>query len=893
MKYIFFQKLAQYYSFFSLLICNTLQAQIYQLPNEWKFKLGDNAEWANSSFNDSLWDYKNVGLSWSAAGQTENVYAWYRTKILIPSSMKNEIEKGKGIKLSLGKIDDVDQTFFNGKQIGQTGSLPPNYETKWDVRRVYFISQEDIQYDKENVIAVRVFSPDIGGVGMYQGPYNYAPIQWSDVILVQHEIIETDNNGFTTQITFKNKNNISFDGTVKYWIADKSSKELFTETKPLQFLTGQDSERVITFSNYQSSNGQIFFKVGYLVTENISSVTVKHEQFYLADQQIEIKVADEPKVVVENKIRDVFTSIPFQNQQLQGYLSKRLTQNLEERLLNVDENGIMEGYLQRPGNHPWIGEHVGKYLESACNVWKITSDSRLKHQMDRMMVELVNSQLEDGYLGTYTPDSYWTSWDVWSHKYNLYGLLAYYTTTGYQPALDACKRIGDLLCSTFGNRPGQSDIILAGEHLGMAATSVLDPMVELYRYTGEKKYLDFCYYILDAWEHDNGPKIISTLLSKGKVNKVANGKAYEMLSNMVGLINLYRATGDKKFLKPVLIAWKDIVTKRLYITGTTSSWEHFQDDDVLPSALKDHVGEGCVTVTWIQLNQSLLAVTGELRFAEQIEKSIYNHLLAAENPQNGCVSDYTPLMDKKPFVRNISCCQSSVPRGIAMIPYFTFGNVKNVPTLMLYESASYKETITTADKNNIDLSLQIESGFPENGDAVVTVTTSQSASFPIALRVPSWSSSFIAEVGGKEYKGMANRYLIIKRVWKSGEKIKVSFNILVQIKTGGKSYPGQIAFQRGPQVLAFDDSLNSELLKKYQLESVQKLLVEKPEGKSNAELLPKQWIGKQAYAVNIVDKKKNTAKQQLIMVPFADASQTGGGIKVWLPIKTVSKLIIR
>ena len=102
----------------------------------------------------------------------------------------------------------------------------------------------------------------------------------------------------------------------------------------------------------------------------------------------------------------------------------------------------MGGYLQRPGNHPWVGEHVGKYLESACNVWRNTHDPRLKKQMDRMMYELINSQLEDGYLGTYTPDEYWTSWDVWSHKYNLYGLLAYYTTTGYQPALEACKKNG-------------------------------------------------------------------------------------------------------------------------------------------------------------------------------------------------------------------------------------------------------------------------------------------------------------------------------------------------------------------------------------------------------------------------------------------------------------------
>jgi DUF1680 family protein len=607
-------------------------------------------------------------------------------------------------------------------------------------------------------------------------------------------------------------------------------------------------------------------------------------------KQVEIAVTDEPKPVVQNKIKDVFVALPFQNQILQGYIGKRFTQNLEERLLKIDENGIMSGYLHRPGNHPWIGEHVGKYLEAACNVWRNTHDPRLKKQMDRMMYELINSQLKDGYLGTYTPDNYWTSWDVWSHKYNLYGLLAYYTTTGYQPALEACKRIGDLLCDTFGNKPGQRDIILSGEHVGMAATSVLDPMVELYKYTGEKKYLDFCYYILNAWEQKDGPKIMSTLLAIGKVNKVANGKAYEMLSNLVGLIKLYRLTGDAKFLKPVLNAWQDIVANRLYVTGTSSSFEIFQDDKVLPATDTDDIGEGCVTVTWIQLNQNLLDITGDLKYVEQIEKSIYNQLFGAENPESGCVSYYTPLMGKKPFSCDITCCTSSVPRGIALIPYFTFGNVKNVPTLMLYGPALYRDSFTTVDKKSINLSVKIESNFPGDGNTIITVDPSQAAFFPFALRVPSWCNSFIAEVGDKEYKGTANEYEVIKRVWKPGDTIKVSFNIPIQILSGGKSYPGQIAFQRGPQVLAFDSSLNIELLKKYQFGLNEKLLVEKPQGITNTDALPKQWIGNQAYSVTITGSKKNEVKQQLTLVPFADASQTGGAIKVWMSLNVTGTL---
>ncbi|MBL7744513.1 MAG: glycoside hydrolase family 127 protein [Chitinophagaceae bacterium] len=876
MKKIFLKNTIQVSLFF---LCHqAVMAQSINLPKEGKFKFGDNPEWATPAFNDNDWVSQQLGKSFTK----DSSYAWYRIKIVIPSAMKTG--EGKGIKLYLGKIDDVDQTYFNGKLIGETGSFPPDYITQWEKQRMYIIPENEVQWDKENVIAVRIYNL-IGGMGMWEGPYSFEPFGWVDEVSVRQDFIENPNNGFTTRIVFTNKIDNAFSGTVKYWISNKANnKVLFSETKPVQLQAKAGAESVIIFRNFQSDKENVFH-VGYQINDNNNPLFVKKEQLYIATNNLEIPFTGEVRPLIKNRVPDNFIAVSFQNQQLKGYLGTRLKQNLEQRLLKVDESGLMGSYLNRPGIHPWAGEHVGKYLEAACNVWKLTHNPALKKQMDRMMYELINTQLEDGYLGTYTPDQYWTSWDVWSHKYNLYGLLAYYTTTGYQPALDACRKMGDLLCATFGKKAGQLDIILAGTHVGMAATSVLDPMVELYKYTGDKKYLDLCYYILEAWEQDNGPKIISSLLATGKVTKVGNGKAYEMLSNFVGLVNLYRVTGDEKLLTPVLIAWQDIVTSRLYITGTTSSHEYFQEDGYLPAGNNANMGEGCVTTTWIQLNQQLLEVTGELKYIEQIERSVYNHLLGAENPQTGCVSYYTPLMGKKPFTCHITCCQSSVPRGIAMIPYFTFGSSKGIPALMMYEPAFYKESIKTDGKKNIDLSLQVESNFPENGDAVIKINISQAASFPIALRVPSWCSSFTASVGGKVYKGTANQNLIISRVWRSGERIKVSFQMPVQVLTGGNSYPGQIAFQRGPQVLALDSSLNDEVPGNYQLGPDQRLLVEKPIESSSAVLLPKTWIGKQAFTVSIIDKTRSLIKQQLVLVPFADASQTEGIMKVWLPLE--------
>lgn len=140
------------------------------LEGEWKFTAGDNLEWSKADFNDRSWSNMIVPGIWNTKDLRKyDGYAWYRKKVYIPSKLKN-----KKLILLLGKIDDLDQTFFNGKQIGYTGNfdlLPEDYRQndKYREMRGYFIPQNLIQYDAENVIAVRVYDGfNIGGI--YEGP---------------------------------------------------------------------------------------------------------------------------------------------------------------------------------------------------------------------------------------------------------------------------------------------------------------------------------------------------------------------------------------------------------------------------------------------------------------------------------------------------------------------------------------------------------------------------------------------------------------------------------------------------------------------------------------------------------------------------------------------------
>jgi len=545
-------------------------------------------------------------------------------------------------------------------------------------------------------------------------------------------------------------------------------------------------------------------------------------------------------------VPDRFLPAALETQRIEGMLGERLRVNLEGRLLHVDEPRLLRGFQQPPGEQDWIGEHAGKYLDAACNTWRYTHDARLKTQMDRIALALIAAQQPDGYLGTYIDAKRWTSWDVWVHKYDLIGLLNYHETTGNPQALAAARKIGDLLTRTFGAGAGQRDLIAASTHVGMAASSVLEPMVNLYRLTGESRYLDFCWYIVHSWDQPNGPKILASLRTGGSVFKTANAKAYEMMSDLVGVADLYRVTGDATLLPPVVTAWHDIRDHRLYLTGTTSSKEHFLDDDMLPGEDKDNVGEGCATVTWLQLTFRLFRLTGAAEYAEELERTIYNQLLGAQDPHNGNICYFTPLNGTKKPGPGINCCVSSEPRGISMIPQIAWGATEKGPAVVLYTAGAFETPFAK---------IASSTTYPREGAVTLTVSEAKRKHFTLQLRVPKWTANFSASVGKKKFVGRPGEWLEIERDWKPGDTVAIAMDLTVRVLPGGKSYPDSVAVLRGPQVLAAEESLNAGGVKT-------------PATPLKAIAPPAGWSGAQVYSAGPVT-----------LVPFSDASV----MRVWLP----------
>ena len=530
--------------------------------------------------------------------------------------------------------------------------------------------------------------------------------------------------------------------------------------------------------------------------------------------------------------------------QLTGWLGTRIMASETNRLVKLDTGRLLEGYRHRLGRQSWDGEHVGKWLHAATLAWVNTGDPALRAKLDETAAELCQCQLEDGYLGTYTQDKRWMEWDVWAHKYNLIGLVTYMRYTGNLTPLPTCQRMADLLCKTFGDAPGQRDLIMAGEHMGMAPTSVLEPMVLLYRFTGGQRYLDFCNYILHSWEQPNGPHIISRLLELKRVDKVGNAKAYEMLSCLNGALELYRTTGERRLLDACLNAWQDIVDHRLYLTGAASYREHFHDDFDLPNL--NNVGETCVTVTWLQFNAQLLRLTGEARFAEQLEHVALNQLLGAQKPDGTAWGYYVQMEGRKPYSATLDghCCLSSGPRGIALLPTFAITTDADGAVINLYEAGTARLTL----HDGTPVTLKVETLYPADGHIRIHVEPKAEKKFSLKLRIPAWCKEssitpFAAEGSGRD------GYTAIRRTWKSGDAIELKLKLEPRVIAGDHLNQGKAAVLFGPLVLAADEALLADT---------------------------KQSLNTLALV------KADLAT--LAITPVAAAGITGARYKVWLPL---------
>ena len=221
----------------------------------------------------------------------------------------------------------------------------------------------------------------------------------------------------------------------------------------------------------------------------------------------------------------------------------------------------------------FAGEFWGKWFTSAALAYGIHPENSYKIILDKAIQEILMTQEADGRISSYSKADEFGYWDVWGRKYVLLGLLSYYDQTGNKEALQATCRAADALIKIAG--PGKKKLTETGLQVleGLSSCSILEPIVLLYKRTGNKKYLDFAGYLVDLWSKpgkysSKGIRLIEDASSGIDPIHIASPKGYEMMSCFEGICELYRITGDRKLLRAVVKFGESVLKKEIMIVGS-------------------------------------------------------------------------------------------------------------------------------------------------------------------------------------------------------------------------------------------------------------------------------------------------------------------------------------
>jgi len=266
------------------------------LDNHWQFKTGDSLVWKNADYNSSKWVTITSGRIWEDQGfKGFDGFAWYRKSVSIPVELKNETFKLGGMTLNLGTIDDCDQVYLNGKLIGESGGLPPNFQTAYDKIRKYDILPTDIRWGKENVIAIRVYDNN-GGGGLTSHDISLKIGELGSNIKIEAEFpiknhIFLNSANISFPIAFANATPYVFDGKMEFCLINDfkdtisiSEQNLKLSTKQNKTLNFKANKLVPGFYNLYVSlkskllNSTEVFKFG-VNPEQISSPTDQPANF--------------------------------------------------------------------------------------------------------------------------------------------------------------------------------------------------------------------------------------------------------------------------------------------------------------------------------------------------------------------------------------------------------------------------------------------------------------------------------------------------------------------------------------------------------------------------------------------------------------------------------------
>jgi DUF1680 family protein len=516
--------------------------------------------------------------------------------------------------------------------------------------------------------------------------------------------------------------------------------------------------------------------------------------------------------------QDKFTALPYGSLSIGGEVGEKIDLCIENRVMAQDIGRLILPFqLRNDENWGFRCEFWGKWVTSAMLGYGYKPVPPYREIIDNAVNGLLLTQTADGYIGTYPDQHHLKDWDIWGRKYVLLGLLAYYDQIGDPATLEAAERVADHLIGEAG--PGSSVNLAETGWIGwkgLASSSVLEPIALLYQRTGKQKYLDLAEHIVQLWKSPNkltptGIRLVDEAVAETPLWEMAGApKAYEMMSCFEGLCELYRITGNQDYLKATRQLVKSIIRDEIMLVGSGSLHEIWCNGKMRQNDPMYQGLETCVTVTWMKLLYQMLRLTGDSMYADQLEISLYNALLASQTPDGEWWSYYTGLMGERvpshlQFADVVmSCCVANGPRAMLLTPSWAVMRSENGFAVNLYAPMQGK----MQSPGNQPFTLEMSTRYPVGGNVAITLSIPKKERFDIRLRIPEWSKKTVVTVNGERYRKKVSpgSYLTLKREWCNRDKIEVSFDMTGYVVNAPSGVP-DAAIRRGPVILASDTRL--------------------------------------------------------------------------------------
>lgn len=481
---------------------------------------------------------------------------------------------------------------------------------------------------------------------------------------------------------------------------------------------------------------------------------------------------------------------------------------------------------------------VYKALEAIAYSLKNHPDAALEKKADEWIDKIAAAQLPDGYLGTWYTlgglDKRWS--DMSMHEdYNgghlLEAAVAYYNATGKRKLLDVAIKFANHFDANFG--PGKKHWVTGHQELELA-------LVKLYKTTHDKKYLDLAHWLLEERGHKlavgyTWTEWKDTAYAQDAVpvryQKEITGHAVRAMYMYTGAADVAALTGDAGYMTAMNNVWEDVVYRNMYLTGgigSSGNNEGFSNDYDLPN--EQAYCETCASVGMVFWNQRMNLLTGDSKFIDVLERSLYNGARDGLSLSGDRFFYGNPLASTGKNARRewfgTACCPANIARLVASLGDYVYGASDNGLWVNLFVASN-----TSVKIGKTDVPVSLETSYPWEGNVKMTFHPKAKTKFALHLRIPRWAqgqavpgdlyvfddkktSPVTISLNGKpvEYR-LEKGYAVIDRDWKNGDQVEMNLPMEVKRVTSRpelKQDEDRVALQRGPLVYCVEGADNNK-----------------------------------------------------------------------------------